>query len=101
MESLENQNNQPMSVKDWLVTLLIIAIPLVGLIMLFVYAFGNNENVNKQNWAKAQLIMLAIVFALIIFFFPLSGLSSTHSCIICLLSLMRSFNCTPWAIPST
>ena len=73
MESLENQNNQPMSVKDWLVTLLIIAIPLVGLIMLFVYAFGNNENVNKQNWAKAQLIMLAIVFALIIFFFVVFG----------------------------
>jgi len=68
METFENQNkNQaPMSVKDWLLTLLIMAIPFVGIIMLFVYAFGSNENVNKQNWAKAQLIMIAIVVGLAI-----------------------------------
>ena len=68
MESFENQhqNQSPMSVKDWLLTLLIMAIPVVGIVMLFVYAFGNNENVNKQNWAKAQLIMMAIIFSLII-----------------------------------
>jgi nitric oxide reductase large subunit len=49
-----------------LLTLLIMAIPVVGIVMLFVYAFGNNGNVNRQNWAKAQLIVLAIVFALVI-----------------------------------
>ena len=73
METIENANQKPMSVKDWLITLLLMAIPIVGIVLLFVYAFGNNENVNKQNWAKAQLIMLAIVFALIIFFFILFG----------------------------
>jgi hypothetical protein len=41
--------------------------------MLFVYAFGNNENVNKQNWAKAQLIVLAIVIGLMIVFFSVFG----------------------------
>lgn len=68
MDSFENQNpmQAPMSVKDWLYTLLIIAIPMVGIIMLFVYAFGNDQNVNKQNWAKAQLIMMAIVFGLVL-----------------------------------
>ncbi len=73
MESFENPNQKPMSVKDWLITLLIMAIPLVGLIMLFVYAFGNGENVNKQNWAKAQLILLAIVFGLFFLFFLIFG----------------------------
>ena len=66
METFEDQKKMPMSVKDWLLTLLIIAIPIVGIVMLFVYAFGNNENVNRQNWAKAQLIVLAIVFALLL-----------------------------------
>jgi len=54
METIENANQKPMSVKDWLITLLLMAIPIVGIVLLFVYAFGNNENVNKQNWAKAN-----------------------------------------------
>ena len=66
METFEDQKKMPMSVKDWLLTLLIIAIPVVGIVMLFVYAFGNNENLNRQNWAKAQLIVLAIVVALLL-----------------------------------
>jgi hypothetical protein len=66
METLEDQNKMPMTVKDWLLTFLIIAIPVVGIVMLFVYAFGNNGNVNRQNWAKAQLILLAIVIALLV-----------------------------------
>jgi chromate transport protein ChrA len=66
METIENQNQKPLSVKDWLVTLLLMAIPIVGIVLLFVYAFGSNENVNRQNWAKAQLIMLAIVLVLVV-----------------------------------
>jgi branched-subunit amino acid transport protein AzlD len=73
METIESSIQKPMSVKDWLITLLLMAIPVVGIVLLFVYAFGNNENVNKQNWAKAQLIMLAIVLALVIFFLVLFG----------------------------
>ena len=66
MEEFENQNPKPMSVKDWLITFLIMAIPLVGFVMLFVYAFGNDGNVNRQNWAKAQLIVMAIVIGLVV-----------------------------------
>ncbi|RAR47539.1 hypothetical protein [Flavobacterium lacus] len=73
MNELDNSNQKPMSVKDWLITLLIMAIPLVGFIMLFVYAFSDSENVNKKNWAKAQLIMLAIVMGLFLLFFILFG----------------------------
>jgi uncharacterized membrane-anchored protein len=73
METIENSNQKPMSVKDWLITLLLMAIPVVGIVLLFVYAFGNNENINKQNWAKAQLIMLAIVLILVIFLLVLFG----------------------------
>jgi hypothetical protein len=62
-----------MSVKEWLITLLIMAIPLVGFVMLFVYAFGNNENVNKQNWAKAQLIFIAVIVGLAVVFLSIFG----------------------------
>jgi hypothetical protein len=51
---------QVLSVKDWIITILITAIPIVGIIMLFVWAFGSNENPNKSNWAKASLIWVAI-----------------------------------------
>lgn len=73
MQEIQNTNQQPMSVKDWLITLLIMAIPLVGFIMLFVYAFGDNENVNKQNWAKAQLIFIAVIVGLAVVFLSIFG----------------------------
>lgn len=73
MQENLNPNQQPMSVKDWLITLLLMSIPLVGFILLFVYAFGSGENVNKQNWAKAQLIFIAIAIGLMIIFFSIFG----------------------------
>lgn len=59
---MENKMNQlPVKTGEWLVTLLISFIPLVGLIMLFVWAFGSNTNESKANWAKAVLIWFAII----------------------------------------
>jgi heme/copper-type cytochrome/quinol oxidase subunit 2 len=60
------QNERVMSVKDWLITSLILCIPLVGIIMLFVWAFGGDVNKNKQNYAKASLIFVAIAFVVYI-----------------------------------
>ena len=49
-----------MSLKDWIITFLISSIPLVGFVMLFVWAFGSGENPNKSNFAKAALIWMAV-----------------------------------------
>ena len=66
---MENQTQaQVLTVKDWMITILITAIPLAGLIMLFVWAFGSNENPSKSNWAKATLIWTAIGMVLAFFF---------------------------------
>ena len=70
---MENQNNQAVKVGDWVITLLITAIPLIGFVMLFVWAFGSNTNPSKANWAKAAIIMYAIVIALYILFSVLFG----------------------------
>ena len=65
---MENQQTAAvLSTKDWVLTLLISFIPLVGIIMLFVWAFGSTENPNKSNWAKAILIWYAIGFVFFIF----------------------------------
>lgn len=63
---MENQEASApvMSVKDWLITYLIMIIPIVGFVMLFVWAFGSDTNPNKANWAKASLIWFVIMIAL-------------------------------------
>ncbi len=67
---MENQAQAPvMSTKDWMLTMLISIIPLAGFIMLFVWAFGSNENPNKSNWAKATLVWMAIITVLAFVFY--------------------------------
>ena len=63
--SYVNDNEKVMSVGDWLLTMLVMAIPLVNVIMVFVWAFGAG-NKNRSNWAKASIIVWLVVFALYI-----------------------------------
>lgn len=72
---MENQTQQSaaVSTKEWVITLLILAIPMVGLIMLFVWGFGSDTNPSKANFAKASLIWMAIYMVLGILFFVLFG----------------------------
>ena len=64
MDQQVQHTSQPaaesMSVKDWFLTLLITYIPLVGLVMLLVWAFDSNTNLNKKNWAKASLLWMLV-----------------------------------------
>ena len=54
----------PISVGEWVITIIIITIPIVGFIMLFVWGFGSNTQPSKANWAKAALIMIGISIVL-------------------------------------
>ncbi|WP_412848866.1 hypothetical protein [Brevibacillus sp. 179-C8.2 HS] len=49
-----------MSVKEWLITFLILMVPIVNLVMYFVWAFGGEGNLNRKNWAKASLLIMGI-----------------------------------------
>ncbi len=55
------------------------SIPLVGLVLLFVYAFGGSTNRNLKNYARSILIMMAIVIVLYIILFVIlgAGIAST------------------------
>lgn len=74
---MENQHTMTtrvtLSTTDWLITLIITAIPIVGFVMLFVWAFGSDTPESKANWAKATLILYAITIALSIIIFTIFG----------------------------
>jgi hypothetical protein len=73
---IEHQVSHPViTVGEWFITILITAIPLVGLIMLFVWAFSTGTNPAKGNWAKAMLIWAAIVVVLYIILFATLGMA--------------------------
>ena len=48
----ESPQYNPISIGEWVITIIIIAIPIVGFIMLFVWGFGSNTQPSKANWAK-------------------------------------------------
>jgi len=54
------EDGSVMSVKAWAITYLITIIPCVGIIMLFVWAFGTGGNLNRRNYARAVLLVGAI-----------------------------------------
>ncbi|MFF2890525.1 hypothetical protein [Paenibacillus sp. NPDC057967] len=59
----QSQDTAPIvSVKEWMLTMLLMIIPVVNIIMMFVFAFGEG-NPSKQNYFKAALIWAAIILA--------------------------------------
>lgn len=64
----QNQIDQPqapvVSIKEWLLTNLILMIPLVNIVMTLAWAFGSNTNPNKANYFKAALILFVIYLVL-------------------------------------
>lgn len=63
---------EPVSVKEWLITFLILIIPIVNIVMLFVWAFGDGKK-SKQNYFKAYLIWIGIIIVLYILLLILFG----------------------------
>ncbi|MGE8077696.1 hypothetical protein [Peribacillus loiseleuriae] len=75
-------NTNIVSVKSWLGTLALLLIPIVNIILLFVWAFGGEFNVNRKNFAKAQLILMAIIIGLyliiFVFFLVVVGITANY-----------------------
>lgn len=71
-----NGNYRPVSVGDWILTYLLLCIPIVNIILVFVWAFGQNTPVSKSNWAKALLIWMLIGTCLYVVLFLFLGLGA-------------------------
>lgn len=57
---------EPVSVSEWLVSMLLLCIPCVNIVLMFVWAFGSSAKKSKSNYFKAALIMTGISLVLCI-----------------------------------
>ncbi|MEG2036542.1 MAG: zinc-ribbon domain-containing protein [Ruthenibacterium sp.] len=66
------QQCEPVTMGQWLLNYLIMAVPVVNLVMLFIWGFGGSTKLSQRNWARATLIWMAIGIAvavlLVVFF---------------------------------
>ncbi|MDR1804403.1 MAG: zinc ribbon domain-containing protein [Treponema sp.] len=53
------------STAGWFGTIIVLMVPIVGLVLYFVWAFGSG-NLNRRNYCRASLIMMAISIVLTI-----------------------------------
>jgi len=65
-DNFEKTSNE-MTVGDWLITTLILIIPIVNIVMLFIWGFGNPDP--RRNYARASLIWMAISIVLMLIFY--------------------------------
>ncbi len=57
------QPGQPlgeMTLGEWIRIVVLTAIPVVNIVMLFIWAFSSTDRDTKRNWARAQLIVMAV-----------------------------------------
>lgn len=58
-----SSNERPLTTGEWFVTLLVLALPIIGIVMHFVWAFSDG-NVGRRNFCRAALLWLAVGVAL-------------------------------------
>lgn len=61
-------DTRPLTVNEWFVTILILALPLVNIVMYFYWAFADGVNLNKRNFCRASLLwtLVGLVIAAIV-----------------------------------
>ncbi len=77
-QNQHDPNKDVMGMGEWLITLIVLAIPCVNIIMYFVWAFGNG-NENRKNFCRAGLIMMAVGIVLTILLYSVIGISIVSS----------------------
>lgn len=73
--------DKPLSVGDWIITMILLAIPFVGLIFLLYWALSSSSNVNRKNFCIAYIVIALIMFAIVaalLFLGVLAGVMSEY-----------------------
>lgn len=73
---LAERESSPVSLGDWMITMLILCIPLVGIIMLFVWGFADGTHPSKRNFCRAYLIWMLIGLVIFILFLFMGGMAA-------------------------
>lgn len=77
---MENSTSQQqfkiMTTKEWALTIFLASLPIVGFILVLVWAFDSNTDLQKKNWARGSLLLMLIYFVLaMLFLFMFGGLA--------------------------
>ena len=63
---------RPLSIGAFIGYSFLFAIPCVGFIIAIIFACGGVKNKNLINWARAELVIIGIIFAVYFFIFVLA-----------------------------
>ena len=72
---------KPLTFGDWMVTILVLAVPLVNVVALIYWAASSGTNVTKQNYARASIAWFLIglvIFLVLSMTGVLVGLTGTN-----------------------
>ncbi|HET8839331.1 MAG TPA: hypothetical protein VFM82_10105 [Flavobacteriaceae bacterium] len=64
------ENRKPLNFKEWALYIFLSGLPLIGLILLLVWAFNDSGNIHRKEWAKGMLLiyLILIIFWMLILF---------------------------------
>ncbi len=72
----EHADTRPMTVGGWMLTLLVLAIPLVNLIMYLVWALSGSVNLNRRNFCRASIYWFLIILGIYVLILAFVGVAS-------------------------
>jgi len=61
---MSDSEYKPVSIGNWIITFIVLAIPLLNLIMLIVWAVGESTHPSKKNYARANLVLFGIAICI-------------------------------------
>lgn len=73
---VDRREGAPVSLGDWILTLIVLSIPIVGLVMMFVWGFSSGTHPSKQNYCRAMLIFLLIAIVLVVLIGIMGGFAA-------------------------
>lgn len=59
-----SMDTSPLSMGDWVLTILALFIPCAGVIIYLVWAFGKKGNINRRNYCRAYLAIYAVIMVI-------------------------------------
>ncbi len=78
-DSENGMDTRPMSMGEWMLTILIMLIPCVNIVVYLIWAFGKTGNVNRRNYCRAYLIFYVIILVLAIIFSVVFGIAAAST----------------------
>lgn len=62
-------DQQPLNFKEWALNIFLASLPIIGIILLLVWAFSDSGNIHRRAWAKGMLLiaLIGLIFTFLMF----------------------------------